>query len=191
MKLFFDFFPIILFFVSYKVFGLYTATAIAISASIIQVIVYRIQYQRFETMHLISLAIISILGGATLFFHNPWFIKWKPTGLYWLTAIIFLFSSLFGQKPLIQKMMESNIQLPKPIWYRLNHAWMLFFILMGSVNLYVAYSYSTDVWVNFKLFGGAGFTLTFVILQAFYLTRHILDKDSSTAVKKTRLSEKT
>ena len=177
MKFFFDFFPIFVFFISYKMFGIYYATGIAIAASFLQVIIHRIIHSRFEKMHLISLGLISILGGATLFFHNPWFIKWKPTGIYWLTAIIFVGSAFIGSKPIIQKMMEGNINLPQKIWYRLNYAWALFFVIMGAVNLYVAFYYSTDTWVNFKLFGGAGFTLVFVLLQAVYLTRHIIEKD--------------
>lgn len=177
MKLFFDFFPIFIFFLSYKWFGIYNATAIAMAASLIQVIFYRFKHQRYEKMHLLSFGLIFVLGGATLFFHNPWFIKWKPTGIYWLTSLVFLASSLISKKPLIQKMMEGNISLPQKIWQRLNFAWAMFFVLMGSVNLYVAYYYSTDFWVNFKLFGGAGFTLVFVFIQAIYLTRHLIEKD--------------
>lgn len=177
MKLLFDFFPILIFFISYKMFGIYTATTIAMAASLLQVIFYRVKHQRYEKMHLISLALIFVLGGATLFFHNPWFIKWKPTGIYWLTSLVFLGSSFFSSKPLIQKMMDGNISLPQKIWYRLNYAWAIFFVLMGAVNLYVAYSYSTDVWVNFKLFGGSGLTLIFVFLQALYLTRHLIEKE--------------
>ena len=173
MKLLFDFFPIVLFFMAYKFFGIYYATAIAMIASLSQVAFYRLKFQHYEKMHLISLAIIMILGGATLFFHNPWFIKWKPTGIYWLSALVFLSSSYIGKKPLIQKMMETNVTLPRKIWHRLNIAWVWFFILMGAVNLYVAYHFNTDAWVNFKLFGGVGFTLLFVLIQAFYLTRHM------------------
>ena len=144
-------------------------------ASLAQVIFYRIKTQRYEKMHVISLVLILVLGGATLFFHNPWFIKWKPTGLYWLAAVVFLSSAFIGQKTLIEKMMDGNIQLPAKIWRRLNYAWCLFFIIMGSLNLYVAYSFSTDFWVNFKLFGGAGLTLAFVFLQAIFLAKHIED----------------
>ncbi|MFC3909373.1 septation protein A [Legionella dresdenensis] len=177
MKLLFDFFPIVLFFLGYKLFGIYTATAIAMIASLAQVIIYRLKHQRYEKMHLFSLGIIFVLGGATLFFHNPWFIKWKPTGIYWITCLVFLVSPLVAKKPLIQKMMESNISLPNRIWYRLNYAWSAFFLIMGALNLYVAYYFSTDTWVNFKLFGGAGLTMVFIFLQAIYLTRHVLDRD--------------
>lgn len=96
------------------------------AASLFQVIFHRLKHQRYEKIHLISLAIIFVLGGATLFFHNPWFIKWKPTGIYWLTSVVFLLSSFVGKKPLIQKMMDGNINLPTKIWYRLNYAWALF-----------------------------------------------------------------
>jgi len=179
MKLLFDFFPIVLFFIGYKLFDIYTATAIAMGASLIQVVFYRLKHQRYEKMHLFSLGIIFVLGGATLFFHNPWFIKWKPTGIYWITSLVFIGSGLLAKKPLIQKMMDSNISLPDKIWCRLNYAWAIFFLLMGAMNLYVAYYYSTDTWVNFKLFGGAGLTLSFVFLQAMYLTRHLLEKESN------------
>lgn len=103
MKLLFDFFPILLFFICYKLFDIYYATAVAMGASLLQVIFYRIKNQRYEKMHLISLGLIMVLGGATLFFHNPWFIKWKPTGLYWLAAIVFLSSSFIGKKNTYRK----------------------------------------------------------------------------------------
>ncbi len=97
-------------------------------AALIQVAFYRLKHQRYEKMHLISLALIFVLGGATLFFHNPWFIKWKPTGIYWLTSLVFLGTSFIGSKPLIQKMMDGNISLPQKIWYRLNYAWAVFLL---------------------------------------------------------------
>ena len=145
-------------------------------ASVSQVVFYRLKFQHYDKMHLISLAIIVLLGGATLFFHNPVFIKWKPTGIYWLSALVFFGSSFIGSKPLIQKMMEANVQLSNKIWHRLNFAWSIFFIIMGALNLYVAYYYDTDAWVNFKLFGGVGLTLLFVLIQAFYLTKHMDEK---------------
>lgn len=183
MKILFDFFPILLFFICYKFYGIYTATAVAMIASLAQVILYRIKHQRYEKLHLISLGLILVLGGATLFFHNPWFIKWKPTGIYWLTSLIFFISTFVGSKPLIQKMMENNIQLPLKIWTRLNLAWAGFFLIMGTLNLYVAYFYDTDVWVNFKLFGGAGFMLIFVFIQAMYLTRHGTEQRPENTIK--------
>lgn len=145
MKLLFDFFPIVLFFICYKFFGIYNATAVAMVASVSQVIFHRLKHQRYEKLHLISMGLILVLGGATLFFHNPWFIKWKPTGIYWLSSLVFLGSTFIGKKPLIQKMMENNIQLPEKIWRRLNIAWAVYFLCMGGLNIYVAYFYNTDI----------------------------------------------
>ncbi len=179
MKLLFDFFPIVLFFIAYKFFDIYYATAIAMAASVAQVLFFRIKHQRYEKLHLASLALILILGGATLFFHNPWFIKWKPTGIYWLSSLVFLGSNFIGAKPIIQKMMENNVNLPTKIWRRLNYAWAVYFLLMGALNLYVAYFYTTDFWVNFKLFGGTGCMLLFVFIQALYLTKHAIVPSSS------------
>jgi len=179
MKLLFDFFPILLFFVCYKFFGIYYATALAMAGSAFQVVFHRVKYQRYEKLHLISLGLILVLGGATLFFHNPWFIKWKPTGIYWLSSMVFLGSAFIGKKTIIQKMMEGNVNLPEKIWRRLNFAWALYFIFMGALNLYVAYYYDTDFWVNFKLFGGVGFMLLFVFIQAIYLTKHAIEPTSS------------
>lgn len=182
MKLLFDFFPVLLFFLSYKLFGIYEATAVAMAASLLQVCFHRLRHQHFEKIHVINLIIIVSLGSATLFFHNPLFIKWKPTGLYWITSLVFLLSAFFGKKPLIQKMMESNLLLPSKIWYRLNYAWVLFFSVMGLANLYVAYFYNTDTWVNFKLFGTTGFTLLFIFIQALYLTRHAIEPQEKNVI---------
>lgn len=176
MKLFFDFFPILFFFIFYKIFDIYYATVFAMVAAVSQVIFYRFKMKRYDIMHFAGLLIIFILGGATLFFHNPWFIKWKPTVLYWIMSLIFLFSPWLTSKPLIQRMLEknANIKLPEITWYYLNYVWTLFFMFMGGSNLYVAYFYSTDTWVNFKLFGGMGLTLLFILLQSIYLTKYII-----------------
>ena len=181
MKLLFDFFPIVLFFIAYKLFDIYIATGIAMAGAIFQVIFHRIKYQRYEKQHLAGLALILVLGGATLFFHNPWFIKCKPTGIYWLTSLIFLGSAFIGKKTIIQKIMDSNVSLPAKIWKRLNYAWATYFIIMGGLNLYVAYFYTTDFWVNFKLFGGVGCMIVFVFIQALYLTKHAVNVPSNNA----------
>ena len=131
----------------------------------------------FLSMHLMSLLIIVTLGSATLILHNPWFIKWKPTGIYWITAMVFLWSHFFNNKTIIQKVMEKDLVLPQIVWLRINAAWILFFIIMGFANLYIAYNYSTKIWVNFKLFGGIGLTLLFVMAQALYLSRHIQERN--------------
>lgn len=173
MKLLFDFLPIFIFFIVYKFFGIYAATAVAIGASAGQVIVYRIKNKCYESMHVITFFSILFLGGATLFLHNDIFIKWKPTILYWILGILFIGSSLFSKKPLIQRLMEKSMQMPIAIWQRLNIGWSIFFLLLGAVNLFVVYHYSTNTWVNFKLFGTLGLTVFFVILQSFYIAKYI------------------
>lgn len=207
MKLLYDLFPIILFFVTYHkadtlvqntplgnlvdtsqpevIVATILATGIAIIASFIQVGGFWLKNRRFEKMHLFSLAIISVLGGVTIMFGNPAFIQWKPTVLNWLFAAVFLGSMFVGEKPIIQRMMSEHISLPESVWTTLNLSWVAFFFISGAANLYVAFYYNLgasdearmDSWVNFKLFGLMGLTIAFVILQALYLSRHITEDD--------------
>jgi len=173
MKFLFDFFPILLFFVAFKVWDIFIATGVAIAATFVQVGVFWWKHRRFERMHLITLALIVVFGGLTIFLRDETFIKWKPTILNWLFAAAFPLSQVIGKKPLVQRMLETNISLPETVWGRLNLIWVIFFTLMGAVNIYVAYSFDTDTWVNFKLFGMMGLTVLFVIAQAFYLAKHM------------------
>ncbi len=161
------------FFASMLEQGIYLATAVAIAASFIQVTVYWFIHRRFEKMHLITLALLVILGGATLLLHDIRFIKWKPTAVNWAFALAFLGSQFIGKKTLVQRMMEQAVTVPKTVWTTLNLSWVMFFIVMGTANLYVAFNYSSEVWVNFKLFGILGLTLVFVFGQAIYMSRYI------------------
>lgn len=179
MKLLFDFLPIVAFFIAYKFFGIYIATSVAIAISLLQVVGYWIKYRQVSSLQLISLGTIVIFGGATLLLHDELIIKWKPSVLYWLLAIIFLGSQLFGNKPFVQHLMESNITLSKTEWITLNLSWVIFFALMGFINIYVAYHFSTDAWVNFKLFGLLGLTTLFIIGQAIYLAVHLKQLEKS------------
>ncbi len=138
MKFLFDFFPILLFFVAYKTHGIFVATGVAIAASFVQVGVFRWRHGRFETMHLVTLGLIVFLGGATLLFQDKQFIMWKPTVLNWLFALVFLGSHFIGKKPLAERLMGKTIQVPAPIWTRLNISWIIFFLAIGLANLYVA-----------------------------------------------------
>lgn len=184
MKLFFDFFPVLAFFIAYYIPDdlsqrMYIATIAAIVAVIIQVSVYWLINRRFEKMHLITLAIILVLGSLTLLLQDKRFFMWKPTAVNWLFAAAFLFSEFIGKKPLIRRMMDHAITIPENIWYTLNRSWIVFFIFSGAVNLYVAFNFAEDIWVNFKVFGILGMTLLFAIGQAFYLARYIVEPENS------------
>ena len=176
MKFLFDIFPVILFFVAYKVADIYIATAVAIGATFAQIGWVWLRKRKVDTMLWVSLVIIVVFGGATLALHDETFIKWKPTVLYWLFGVALVVADRMFGKNLIRAMMGTQIELPDPIWAKLNFSWCLFFIVMGVLNLYVAYSFSTDTWVNFKLFGGTGLMLVFVLAQAVVLSRFVEDK---------------
>ena len=210
MKFFYDLFPIILFFVSYhqadaiaantpvgqwldpampeQIAATLIATGVAIIASFIQVGGHWLKHRRTERMHLISLALITVLGGITILLQDPAFIQWKPTLINWLFAAVFLGSQFVGDKCLVQRMMGGQLTLPNTVWNRLNLAWVVFFIVSGVLNLYVAFYYGLeldaktrmDIWVDFKLFGLMGLTIVFIVAQGFYLARYLQDDDSDT-----------
>lgn len=173
MKFLFDIFPVLLFFIAFKIWGIYPATAVAIAATICQVGWSWARHRKVDTMLWVSLAIIVVFGGATLWLHDETFIKWKPTVLYWLFGGILLGAEVFFGKNLIRAMMEKQLTLPGPVWQKLNLSWAAFFTLMGGANLYVAFHFPTDIWVNFKLFGGIGLMLVFVVVQGLMLSRYI------------------
>jgi intracellular septation protein len=202
-KLLFDLFPVIVFFVAYKIGdanaeatrefmaglglpqpggtgekpGIYLATLVAIVASFGQIAWVKLRGQTVETMLWVSLGIIVLFGGATLWLHDESFIKWKPTVLYWIFAGVIFGAAAFGRN-VIRSLMGTQMELPDPAWGRLNASWGGFFLFMGLANLVVAFSFSTDTWVNFKLFGSLGLMLVFVIGQSMMLTRY-LDKEEN------------
>ena len=181
MKFLFDFIPIIAFFLLYKQFGIFVATATTAAIAVLQTILYWLKHRRFDYLLLGSTLLIVILASVTLIFRDEMFIKWKPTAISWLFAVAFLASQLFGKKPLIQLTLESIVSrtqeqaiiLPQQVWQHLNLFWILFYTLLGFVNLFVIYHYDTDTWVNFKLFGMLGLTFAFVLAQALYLSRQL------------------
>lgn len=176
MKYLFDFFPILLFFIAYKFGGIYVATSVGIAASFVQIGWLLLRGKKVDTMMWLSLGIIVVFGGATLLFHDETFIKWKPTVLYWMFALGLLVSSALFKKNVIRTMMGEQITLPEPVWRNLNLSWVLFFIIMGLVNLYVAFTFNTDTWVNFKLFGSTAMMFLFIIGQGIVLNKYVDDK---------------
>ncbi len=175
MKLLFDLFPIILFFAAYKLGDIYTATLVAIAATIGQIAWLMLRGRKVEPMQWMSLIIIVVFGGMTLFFRDETFIKWKPTVLYGVFALALLLAKpLTGKHPL-QALMGSQMQLPEAVWAKVTYAWVAFFVFMAVLNQFVAHYYSLDTWVNFKMFGSLGLTFVFVMAQALWLSRHIKD----------------
>jgi intracellular septation protein len=200
MKFLFDLFPVILFFAAFKLAEqnpdaaaafassllggmggtvadsqapILLSTIVAILATFGQVAWLTVRGRKVDTMLWVSLGIIVVFGGATLLLRDETFIKWKPTVLYWLFGLTLLISAMAFRRNLIRKMMEEQVQLPDPVWGRLNWAWVGFFGFMGLANLYVAFNFPTDTWVNFKLFGGMGLMFLFVIAQGFFLARYM------------------
>lgn len=150
-----DYFPLILFFVAFKLQGIFVATAVAIAASVVQIAYFRWRRGKVAPVHWISFAIIATFGGATLLLHDETFIKWKPTVLYWLFALVLAIGRIVFRKNLIATLLK-DLTLPDPVWSRLTWAWVVFLVAMGVANLYVAAHFTTDVWVNFKVWGGMG-----------------------------------
>lgn len=200
MKFLFDLLPVILFFVAYKIAGgqagaaleftrqflgdsvtesqapILIATAVAIVATFGQIAWVWVRHRKVDTMLWVSLVIVTVFGGATLLFHDPIFIKWKPTVLYWLFSATLGLSAVVFKRNLIRRMLEAQISLPDRVWERLNLAWASFFAAMGALNLLVAYRFSEETWVNFKLFGGMGLMLLFVFAQGLFLSKHLQEE---------------
>ena len=210
MKILFDFLPILLFFGTFKFaeadaqasadfatrhFGFLVnggvvgptegpvllATLVVIVATLAQIGFLLARGRKVDLMLWVSLALVVVLGGATVWFHNETFIKWKPSMLYWAMGLAFWISQAVFRKNLLQALMGEQLELPAAVWQRLNFAWIAFFGMMGLLNLYVAYSFSTAAWVNFKLFGGLGLMLLFTLAQGVYLSRHIKPAEGSVA----------
>jgi len=176
MKFLFDLFPVILFFAAFKLADIYVATAVAIGATFLQIGLLALLKRKIEPMLWVSLAIIVVFGGATLVLRDETFIKWKPTVLYWLFGAVLAGSALLFRRNLMRSMLSTQVRLPDPVWARLNWSWIGFFAFMGVANLLVAFNFSTDQWVNFKLFGATGLMIVFVIGQALFLARHLQEE---------------
>jgi len=177
MKFLFDLFPIILFFIAFKFGDIYTATIVAMVATIGQILWVYYRHRKIDAMQWVSLVMIIVFGSLTIFLHDKTFIQLKPTALYWLFSGALFISAQFFNKNWIQYLMGKQIALKEQsshtVWHRLNMAWAVFFFFMGALNLYIAFNYSEEAWVNFKLFGSTGLLVVFVIFQGLWLARHM------------------
>lgn len=184
MKLLFDFFPIVLFFITFKWYedpheGILAATAVIILATGVQVAVTWWRKRRVEKIHLVTLALLVSMGGVTLLLQDAIFIQWKSTVFFWLLAVAFLGSHFVGRKTLVQRFFDSKFAPPDKVWKVLNVSWTLFFLCLGALNLFVVYNFSTATWVNFKLFGLTGLMFVFVFVQILYLFRYMIPEEDA------------
>lgn len=177
MQMLTDLLPVILFFVSYKIAGIYTATEVAIATTLLLIIYSKWRFNRVDKMLMINGAIVSVLGGITLLLHDKTYIMWKPTVLYWIGALALLISRYALQQNLIEKMFSNIMAPPKSVWDTLNLIWVVFLLLLGVLNLYVAMHYSENSWVNFKLFGVTTLMFAFILAQALMLKQHWIISD--------------
>lgn len=186
-KFFFDLFPLILFFAAFKYTDdIFIATAVAIGATVVQFVWLKATRKKIEATHWINLTVIVVFGGATLYFHNDLFIKWKPTVLYWLFGTILLGSRLIFKRNIMQTLMGGQVSMPAAIWDKLNASWAGFFLLSGGLNLYVAFSghFNESQWVNFKVFGLLALLIVFVIGQSVWLGKHMAQAPEATGSAK-------
>jgi intracellular septation protein len=202
MKLLLDFLPLVFFFLTYKVAGLYPdaaaafathwlggivsggvvgakeapvllGTVVVIAATLLQAIWMKLNGRKIDLMLWISLALVVVLGGLTVWFHNETFIKWKPSIAFWLMGLVFWISQTFLHRNLLRQTLGHEIELSDMVWQRLNFAWVAYFGLMGLLNVWVVYSFSTDAWANFHTFGTTALSFLFIIGQGVYLSRHL------------------
>jgi intracellular septation protein len=182
MKFLFDLFPSILFFIAFKFGDIYTATIVAMVATIGQILWVYYRHRKIDAMQWVSLVMILVFGSLTIFLHDKTFIQLKPTALYWLFSSVLFISSEFFKKNWIEVLMGKQVTLKAQnshsVWMTLNRAWAAFFFFMGALNLYVAFEFSEETWVNFKLFGSTGLLIVFVIIQGIWLSRHMEHPES-------------
>ena len=170
-KFLFDLFPIILFFIAFKVYDIFIATAVAIVATLLQIIYVYLKNKKVEKVLLFNGVMITLLGGLTIFLQDKMFIMWKPSVLYWCFALILLFSNVFLKKNLVQMALGKQVELKNKFWNVINWYTSIFFVLLGFINLYVAYNFSEDTWVNFKLFGITGLLFIYMIFLGLYISK--------------------
>lgn len=173
MNQFFEFFPILLFFLTYKFYDIYVATGVVIAATLVQVVYSWFRHKTVGTMQWVTLVLMIVMGSATIYLHDEQFIKWKLSIVEWLFGLVFLGSQFIGKKPVIERMLSGSLTLPTVIWKRLNLMWAIFFIGVGFINVYVMYNYTTDDWVTFKTFGVPGLMIMFILVQMALIYKHI------------------
>jgi intracellular septation protein len=179
MQMFYEILPVFLFFLAFKFFDIYVATIVGIVATTAQVLLTRLITGKWDRKQVITMAIFVVFGSMTLYFHNPIFVKWKPTIIFWIFSVVIIGAHLFTNKTIMQRMMEEALQdmvVPVKAWRKISWLWAFSFMILGTINLYVAYYLSDNAWVNFKFYGITGALLVISIVQAVYLVRFMSKK---------------
>ncbi|MEE3002831.1 MAG: septation protein A [Pseudomonadota bacterium] len=179
MNLLFDFIPIALFFIFYKIYNIYVATIVAMIASLFQLCYVWLKQRKIEKTLLMTLVAILVLGSATLIFHNDVFIKWKPTVIYWFISFFILTKSFLGKGPTTKALLQDKILLDDKRWVIIDNLVIVFMAFLGALNITIAYNYSTNTWVYFKLFGALGLTLIFCVSMSFYIAKYAHEIESN------------
>lgn len=190
MKQFFEFIPLIIFFIIYKMVDIYAATGSLIVTTGLLLAYNYFKHGKAEKMHVITFLMVLVFGSLTLVLHDDVFIKWKVTAVYTLFAIALLASQFIFKKPIIKQMLGKEISLPDGVWRNLNLAWAIFFIILGLLNVYVAFYMAQDIWVNFKVFGLLGATIVFTLISGIYIYKYLPKDDDKTVVNSDKSSEK-
>lgn len=177
MQLLLDYVPIVIFIAAYFYEDIYFATGVLMAVMPVVLLLQWLLTRKLNKIYLASTALVLVLGSATLFYRDATFLYWKPTVLNWAIAVVFLGSQWVGDKTIAERMLGSAAELTRAQWIRLNLLWVGFFIVVGAVNLYVAYNFSEEFWVKFKLFGMLGLTVVFVIIQSIWLTLAMRKKE--------------
>ncbi|WP_237386694.1 septation protein A [Xenorhabdus sp. Sc-CR9] len=173
MKQLLDFLPLVVFFIVYKMYDIFYASGALIAATGLTVVITYLIYRKVEKSSLITFVMVTVFGTLTLVFHSDLFIKWKVTAIYAIFSLVLLVSQWIMKKPLIQRMLGKELELPDFVWNKLNMAWAIFFITCALANIYVAFWLPQDIWVNFKVFGLTALTLVFTVLSVVYIYRHL------------------
>jgi len=175
MKFLFDLLPVLVFFLAYKLAGIYVATGAAIAASVAQIGWVLAHRRKVDLMLWVSFGIVVVFGGATLVLHDETFIKWKPTVLFWIFGTTLLAGEFLFRKNFVRSLMEKQLALPDHVWPWVNRSWAAFFVFLGAANLYFAMNYPTETWVNFKFVGVYGLMIVFVVAQGLMLSKYVVE----------------
>ncbi len=179
MKLFFEMVPLLLFLVAVLNYDIYIATLVLMVAVSVQMLLFCLFKLKIEKMHWVTFVAVLLFGGMTLVFEDPMFIKWKPTIVNWIFALVFIFSAKITGRSPIKHLLSDKIELPEHAWHKLNIAWICFFFVLGSLNIYVAYQFSIETWAQFKVFGSLGLTFLFMIAQGIFLVKYMPNEENS------------